>query len=73
MWMGVFTLVGEMALDIRLLAKRGKGLRAIAREIEVSPATARRQSQARWRWGSIIRLIYQQQHGRHGLPGFPPF
>ena len=26
-------LVGEMALEIRLLAKRGKGLRAIAREI----------------------------------------
>ena len=26
-------LVGEMALGIRLLAKRGKGLRAIAREI----------------------------------------
>ncbi len=33
MWMGVFMLVGEMALEIRLLAKRGKGLRAIAREV----------------------------------------
>jgi hypothetical protein len=42
MWMGVFMLVGEMALDIRLLAKRGKGLRAIAREIGVSRNTVRR-------------------------------
>ena len=33
---GVFMLVGEMALEIRLLAKRGKGLRAIAREVELS-------------------------------------
>jgi transposase len=42
MWMGVFMLVGEMALEIRLLAKRGKGLRAIAREIGVSRNTVRR-------------------------------
>lgn len=35
-------LVGEMALEIRLLAKRGKGLRAIAREIGVSRNTVRR-------------------------------
>ena len=35
-------LVGEMALGIRLLAKRGKGLRAIAREIGVSRNTVRR-------------------------------
>ena len=42
MWMGVFMLVGEMALGIRLLAKRGKGLRAIAREIGVSRNTVRR-------------------------------
>ena len=33
MWMGVFMLVGEMALEIRLLAKRVKGLRAIAQEV----------------------------------------
>jgi transposase len=42
MWMGVFMLVGEMALEIRLLAKRGKGLRAIAREIGVPRHTVRR-------------------------------
>ena len=42
MWMGVFMLVGEMALEIRLLAKRGKGLRAIAREVGVSRNTVRR-------------------------------
>ena len=42
MWMGVFMLPGEMALEIRLLAKRGKGLRAIAREIGVSRNTVRR-------------------------------
>ena len=42
MWMGVFMLVGEMALEIRLLAKRVKGLRAIAREIGVSRNTVRR-------------------------------
>ena len=35
-------LVGEMALKIRLLAKRGKGLRAIAREIGVPRNTVRR-------------------------------
>ena len=35
-------LVGEMAFEIRLLAKRGKGLRAIAREIGVSRNTVRR-------------------------------
>ena len=35
-------LVGEMALEIRLLAKRGKGLRAIAREVGVSRNTVRR-------------------------------
>ena len=35
-------LLGEMALEIRLLAKRGKGLRAIAREIGVSRNTVRR-------------------------------
>ena len=40
--MGVFMLVGEMALAIRLLAKRGKGLRAIAREVGVSRNTVRR-------------------------------
>lgn len=42
MWMGVFMLVGEMALEIRLLAKRGKGMRAIAREVGVSRNTVRR-------------------------------
>ena len=42
MWMGVFMLLGEMALEIRLLAKRGKGLRAIAREVGVSRNTVRR-------------------------------
>jgi len=42
MWMGVFMLAGEMALEICLLAKRGKGLRAIAREIGVSRNTVRR-------------------------------
>ena len=42
MWMGVFMLVGEMALEIRLFAKRGKGLRAIAREIGVSRNTVLR-------------------------------
>jgi hypothetical protein len=35
-------LVAEMALEIRLLAKRGKGLRAIAREVGVSRNTVRR-------------------------------
>ena len=35
-------LVGEMALEIRLLAKRDKGLCAIAREIGVSRNTVRR-------------------------------
>jgi transposase len=35
-------LVGEMALEICLLAKRGKGLRAIAREFGVSRNTVRR-------------------------------
>ena len=35
-------LVGEMALQIRLLAKRGKGLRAIAQEVGVSRNTVRR-------------------------------
>ena len=35
-------LVGRMALEIRLLAKRGKGLRAIAREVGVSRNTVRR-------------------------------
>jgi transposase len=42
MWMGVFMLVGKMALEIRLLAKRGKDLRAIAREVGVSGNTVRR-------------------------------
>ena len=42
MWMGVFMLVGEMAMEIQLLAKRGKGMRAIAREIGVSRNTVRR-------------------------------
>jgi transposase len=42
MWMGVFMLVGKMALEIRLLAKRAKDLRAIAREVRVSRNTVRR-------------------------------
>jgi transposase len=42
MWMAVFMLVGDMAMEIRLLAKQGKGLRAIAREIGVSLNTVRR-------------------------------
>jgi hypothetical protein len=45
MWMGVFILVGEMALAIRLLAKRGKGLRAFAREIGVLRNTLRHHPQ----------------------------
>jgi transcriptional regulator with XRE-family HTH domain len=42
MWMEVFMLVREMAWGIRLSAKRGKGLRAIAREVGVSRNTVRR-------------------------------
>jgi hypothetical protein len=45
MWMEVFMLVGEMALAIRLLAKRGKVLRAIAREIGVLHNTVRHHPQ----------------------------
>ena len=40
--MGVFLLVGEMAWEIRLLAKRGKELRAIGREVGVLRNTVRR-------------------------------
>ena len=54
MWMGVFMLVREMALEIRLLAKRGKGLRVIAREIGVSRNTVRRYL----RDGDADRLTY---------------
>jgi hypothetical protein len=35
-------LAGEMALEIRLLAKRGKDLRAIGREVGVLRNTVRR-------------------------------
>jgi hypothetical protein len=36
MWMGGFMLLGEMAFEIRLLAKRGKGLRVTARNVSLS-------------------------------------
>ena len=60
-------LVGEMALEIRLLAKRGKGLRAIAREIGVSRNTVRRYM----RDGDAER--YRQRPRRSEYPSGEPF
>ena len=60
-------LVGEMALEIRLLAKRGKGMRAIAREVGVSRNTVRRYLRdGAASWSRVERIIARVEAGPQG-------